>query len=54
MVGVSCVVTPMNATCRVRPLPTVFIVYGAAAKAGMVQPAVAQLPVSFVTMFAVT
>ena len=45
MVGVSVVVTPMKATLTVfGAVPTVRIWYGASAKAGFVQPAVAQLP----------
>ena len=55
IVGVSVVVTPMKATLTAfGAVPTVWTWYGASAKSGVVQPAVAQLPVSFLTMFAVT
>ena len=45
----------MKATLTVfGAVPTVRTSYGVSAKSGFVQPAVAQLPVSFLTMFAVT
>ena len=55
IVGVSVVVTPMKATLTsLGAVPTVLTSNGASAKSGVSQPAVAQLPVSFLTMFAVT